>query len=64
MQPTNLDFYFLQPRAYPERLSLFIPVYNEEEVIPPLREAVHGFMAQLRCEMELILVNDGSTDST
>jgi hypothetical protein len=28
MQPTNLDSYFLQPRPYPERLSLIIPVYN------------------------------------
>src|SRR5215472_520780 len=64
MQHTNPNSYFLQSRSYPRRLSLVIPVYNEEEVIPSLREALVGFVSQLTCEMEIVLVNDGSTDST
>jgi glycosyltransferase involved in cell wall biosynthesis len=56
--------YLLQPRPYPARLSLVIPMYNEESVVPFLRNAVEQFMAELRAETEVILVNDGSRDST
>jgi dolichol-phosphate mannosyltransferase len=41
-----------------------VPVYNEGPVVPRLRAALEHFMAELRCEAEVILVNDGSTDST
>jgi glycosyltransferase involved in cell wall biosynthesis len=54
----------LQSRPYPPRLSLVIPVYNEEAAVPFLREAICRFLAELQGEAEVILVNDGSTDST
>src|ERR1700730_5223967 len=56
--------YLLQPRPYPTRLSLVIPMYNEELAIPYMRSALEQFMAQLRVETEIVIVNDGSTDST
>ena len=39
-------------------------MYNEEAVVPFLRSALDQFMAELPGETEVILVNDGSTDST
>lgn len=43
-------------------LSLVLPVYNEEAVIPELGRRLHEFLAQLRVEAEVIFVNDGSRD--
>ncbi len=57
-------FCLLQPRSYPHRLSLVIPVFNEEAVVPLLRHAVDEFTRELQCEAEVILVNDGSSDLT
>ncbi len=54
----------LEQRPYPALLSLVIPMYNEASVIPHLREALDQFMGELGGEVEVILVNDGSKDST
>jgi dolichol-phosphate mannosyltransferase len=54
----------LQSRPYPARLSLVIPIYNEEAAVPFLREAICRFLVELQGQAEVILVNDGSTDST
>ena len=56
--------HLLALRAYPSRLSLVIPLFNEEAVIPLLREAVDNFTRDLSCNVELLLVNDGSSDRT
>ena len=56
--------HLLSPRGRPARLSLVIPMYNEAAVIVPLRAAVNSFTRTLRSEVELILVNDGSSDQT
>jgi polyisoprenyl-phosphate glycosyltransferase len=56
--------HLLQSRPYPARLSLVIPMYNEEAAAPFLRTALNGFMSELSCDTEVVLVNDGSTDST
>ena len=45
-------------------LSIVIPVYNEEENISPLVKEIHKSLHCKNIEYELILVNDGSTDST
>jgi len=57
-------FHLLKARPYPGLLSLVIPMYNEEPVVPFLRPALEHFMAEVGCETEVILVNDGSTDKT
>jgi glycosyltransferase involved in cell wall biosynthesis len=40
-------------------LSIVIPVYNSERIVP---ELVRRIAQAMRCEYELILVNDGSAD--
>jgi polyisoprenyl-phosphate glycosyltransferase len=60
----STNSYLLQPRSYPAKLSLVIPMYNEEAVVPFLRSAVAQFVSELASETEVLLVNDGSTDST
>ena len=43
-------------------LSIVIPVYNEEESLPHLYDAVSSAMQELDQKWEVILVNDGSKD--
>lgn len=57
-------FHFLEPRPYPALLSIVVPMYNEEPVIELLRTELERFMYEVRCETEVILVNDGSSDLT
>lgn len=45
-------------------LSLVIPAYNEQEVIPSLLQRVEASLLQLGRPFEVIIVDDGSTDST
>jgi glycosyltransferase involved in cell wall biosynthesis len=44
------------------KLSVVIPVYNEEECIAPLFDALHTALANV--DFEVVLVDDGSKDST
>jgi glycosyltransferase involved in cell wall biosynthesis len=48
--------------AIAPKLSLFLPVYNEEENLPRLNEKIFAAMAQLGQSFEVIYVDDGSTD--
>ena len=54
----------LRTRPYPGRLSIVIPLHNEQEVIPDLRRAMTAFADALPSTLEILLVNDGSTDSS
>jgi dolichol-phosphate mannosyltransferase len=45
-------------------LSLVIPAYNEEEVVPELLTRVSGALQTLGKPFEVIIVDDGSTDKT
>ena len=49
-----------QPKQWP-RLSIIVPACNEADHI---REAVHSILAQDYPDLEIILVNDRSTDNT
>jgi glycosyltransferase involved in cell wall biosynthesis len=46
------------------KISLVVPVYNEEEAIPVFYKAVSAFEPFKAYEMEIVLVNDGSKDRT
>lgn len=46
------------------RLSLLIPFYNEEEQIPLTLETVIPIMEDLTEDFEIIMIDDGSKDST
>jgi glycosyltransferase involved in cell wall biosynthesis len=45
-------------------LSLVIPCYNEEENVPTLLQRVEAALMQTGRPFEVIIVDDGSTDST
>lgn len=45
-------------------VSVVAPVYNEEETVPMLCEAIHNALKPIKRSYEIILVDDGSTDST
>jgi polyisoprenyl-phosphate glycosyltransferase len=48
-------------RARPT-LSLVLPIYNEEAVIPELHRQLQDFLAKLGLSAEVVFVNDGSRD--
>lgn len=43
-------------------LSLVLPIYNEEEVIPELHVRLQEFLGKLGVPSEVVFVNDGSRD--
>lgn len=45
-------------------ISLVIPVYNEEESLPPLIEWIEKVMKSNKFSYEVIFVDDGSTDTS
>lgn len=48
-----------------ELISVIIPCYNEEQVLPILKEALQKVMEEMSSfDFELIFVNDGSSDQT
>ncbi|HSI87163.1 MAG: glycosyltransferase family 2 protein [Candidatus Methylacidiphilales bacterium] len=54
----------LERRPPPELLSLVIPCYNEEAVLPVLRQELAAFLKKLTVKVEIVLVDDGSRDRT
>jgi glycosyltransferase involved in cell wall biosynthesis len=46
------------------KLSIVIPVYNEEESIPELTEWIFRVVGEAGIESEVIFIDDGSTDSS
>jgi len=46
------------------QLSIVIPVYNEAEVLPRLLSTLQRVMAATAISYELVIVDDGSSDST
>ena len=52
----------VEPQQGRPTLSLVLPIYNEEEVIPELDARIHEFLGQLGLDAEVVFVNDGSKD--
>ena len=50
------------PSQQPRRLSIVIPVYNEEAGLAPLFARLYPALDQLGESYEVIFVNDGSRD--
>jgi glycosyltransferase involved in cell wall biosynthesis len=44
--------------------SIVIPIFNEEDTLPHLLSALAGVMAQLDAPAEVVLVDDGSRDTS
>jgi glycosyltransferase involved in cell wall biosynthesis len=55
---------FLTPRPAPKLVSIVMPFYNEEEVLPLVREQLTEFLDKSPSPFEVIAVNDGSSDRT
>lgn len=47
-----------------ERLSVVVPCYNEQEVLPEFHRRLSAVMAPLGLPWEVVYVNDGSGDGT
>jgi polyisoprenyl-phosphate glycosyltransferase len=45
-------------------LSVVVPVYNEEQVLPALHERLHAALAEVEGGYEVLYVDDGSTDGS
>lgn len=45
-------------------LSVIVPVYNEEDVLPAFHERLGGVLAGVGYAIEIVYINDGSTDTT
>jgi len=45
-------------------LSIVIPAYNEEDVLPEFHDRLRNVLDEIGCEFEVVYVNDGSTDRT
>lgn len=45
-------------------VSVVAPVFNEEQCIQPLCEALHAVLSSLDCTYEIVLVDDGSSDGS
>jgi len=45
-------------------ISIVVPCYNEEEVLPELRERITEASGAWGTPFEIIAVDDGSTDAT
>lgn len=51
-------------KGYQELLSIVVPVYNEQEVLPEFHGRVTEVLGQIDMDAELVYVNDGSNDET
>jgi glycosyltransferase involved in cell wall biosynthesis len=60
MHPNELE----QARAYDAKtLSVVVPVFNEEEVLPEFHARLGTVLDGLGLSARIIYVNDGSTDA-
>ena len=46
------------------KLSLIVPCYNEQDMLPIFYKETTGVLSEMGCSYELLFVDDGSTDST
>lgn len=45
-------------------LSIIVPLYNEEESVEPLLQAIHGAIDPVGLQYEILFIDDGSRDRT
>ena len=54
----------IEQTLQPHRLSIIIPMYNEAENVAPMVDSIHEALAVYKHPWEMILINDGSNDTT
>src|SRR3970282_2495295 len=62
-QNTNIQSHIELPIAK-TLLSVVVPAYNEEEVLPDFHKRISSVLENMSIEAEIVYVNDGSTDNT
>ncbi len=45
-------------------ISIVVPIYNEEDVLAQFHDAVDKVLSPLAVDLEIVYINDGSTDNT
>lgn len=58
------SFFPMQPAFSSIVLSFIVPAYNEEQLLGPTLESIHGAARAIGEPYEVIVVDDGSTDQT
>jgi glycosyltransferase involved in cell wall biosynthesis len=53
-----------KPNPLDYRLSLIVPVYNEEVAIEPFLNAINDKLSSIRSHIDIVFINDGSKDNT
>lgn len=59
-----MDQYPAETLLQPPLLSVIVPAYNEDEVLPEFHRRLANVVTSLGVRSEIIYVNDGSTDNT
>jgi polyisoprenyl-phosphate glycosyltransferase len=59
-----MTHYVLSPRPDPKLVSIVMPFFSEEEVLPLLRPVMSDFLDHSPWACEVVAVNDGSSDRT
>ena len=63
-KPQNQDSQVQAPKISFQKISLLIPLFNEEESIHPLLNEIRKAMKPLNKSYEVIFIDDGSTDNS
>lgn len=65
MNPAELGLDpFLSATCERELLSVVVPAYNEEEVLPEFHKRLSAVLDKMNVDAEIVYVNDGSSDRT
>lgn len=51
-------------RKYKIDISVVVPVYNEEQIIPELYDRLRETLVKISSRYEMVFVNDGSNDNS
>ncbi len=54
----------LEPSRQPKLLSVVVPLFNEQAIVPQLCSRLFATLAPLGCPYEVVAVDDGSRDQT
>jgi len=60
----NKEWWFIMSELKTLSLEIVVPLYNDEEVVSPLCEAVFSELKEIFKSLSLILIDDGSKDQT
>jgi Glycosyl transferase family 2 len=63
-RPATQSVQSLHVQTRRPRVSVIVPLYNEQESVRPLYAAIVQSLGDLGCDFEMVFVDDGSSDDT